>query len=186
MRPLKVWGHREAGGGQCDGDEAREEGVTKDLPCCWPLVWVQSQQALDELSSGVVDPRGDVVLVALDERVGVLQALGLKWGLPHQQCVAMVTTHTETTCQPVTCRPTVRNSQDAAKGPDVHLKAVALLVEDLRSNVVGSATQGPTKDAASVVCATNPAPPHPPLALSVMFHLGGQPKVTNLDAHIVI
>ena len=106
MRPLEVWGHREAGGGQCDWDEAREEGVTEDLSCCWPLVWVQSQQALDELSSGVVDPRGDVVLVALDERVGVLQALGLKRGLPHQQCVAMATTHTETTCQPVTCQPT--------------------------------------------------------------------------------
>ena len=67
MRSLKVWRHRETGGGQADRDVPGEEGVTEDLPRSWPLVRVESKQALDELASGVVDPGWDVVLVALDQ-----------------------------------------------------------------------------------------------------------------------
>ena len=42
-------------------------------------------------------------------------------------------------------------------------------------------------EAVSAARALQPFPhPHPPFALPIMLHLGGQPKITDLDPHFVI
>lgn len=51
------------------------------------------------------------------------------------------------------------DSHDAANGPYIHLKAVPLLAQHLRGDVVGGPTQGL-------------------LALAIILHFGGQAKVT--------
>ena len=52
--------------------------------------------------------------------------------------------------------------EDAAQRPDVHLVAVALLLQDFRRNVVGGATKGA-------------------LTLTLVIHFGSQPEISKLD-----
>lgn len=60
-----------------------------------------------------------MILVLLDPGVGVLQGLGLKRRLSHEQSI-----------------------QNASDGPDVNFVTVAFLAQDLGSDVVGGAAEG--------------------------------------------
>ena len=97
------------------------------------------QQFVDELFGQRSNFWWDVVLIVFDPLVSVFESLSFERWLADQQCV-----------------------ENATQRPNVHLVAVALLLQDFRRNVVGGATQGA-------------------LTLTLVIHFGSQPEISKLD-----
>ena len=98
-KSFKPGGHGEAGHWQPGRQEAHgHEVVSKDLVHTWSAGRLVLEKALNQVSCKRSNPAGDVVLVLLDPRVGVLQGLRLEGRLAHEQGV-----------------------EDAANAPHVHL-----------------------------------------------------------------
>ena len=83
-----------------------------------PVILSYLEQFEDEFFGQGSDFGWNVIFVVLDACVCVLECLGLEGGLPHQEGV-----------------------EDAPQRPDVHLVAVALLLQDFGGNVVGGAAK---------------------------------------------
>mmetsp|Transcript_24713 Transcript_24713/g.55003 ORF Transcript_24713/g.55003 Transcript_24713/m.55003 type:complete len:303 (-) Transcript_24713:463-1371(-) len=126
---------------------AVEPGRTHNVVQAWSRARVCLQNAPDEILGRVrdADRVWEGELIVTNPLVSGLHIRRLKGRLPDEHSV-----------------------KDHTQGPDVHLVGVALLsLQNLRSNVVGRATDGA-------------------LSLSVVLQLGCQPKVSHLQPRVSI
>lgn len=121
-----------------------EKLVAEQLSDGRALIRIGLQHIDDHFRGGFAHSAGQSVVALADLRVCVLEALRFKWRLSSQERVHY-----------------------AANGPNVDLIGVALLIEDLWSDVVRSTAEGF-------------------LAFSVVFDTSGQAKVADLYMQVVV
>lgn len=137
--------HRETGNGKRAGNVAAgDELEIKQRGDVRSLDRIGLQHRADHFGRGRPQGRRDTIVALADLCVRILQTLGLERWLANEQRV-----------------------HDATDRPNVDLVAVALLVQNLRRDVVRRSAQRL-------------------LAFPFVLNFGGQPKVTDLDVQLVV